>query len=759
MSLTPWLPVVRKIKDGERVEQDVVNVPLDQLTQRDQHLYEKFEELDGKSVLISFGQDIHPDESLSVGEMSVVYFKSSSTGVGLAKGVAGFSAAGSSIFSPNNSNYAFGIVKAVYTQTKTADLYTEGLCDLSSDIDDENLGLIQKINGVVEPFQIGPYFLSSKVSGKLTKDPSGIPVYIGYAISKRKFLLHAVIPEFSQFFVNYRHHLLDRVAGIPVKNNGVWTITASDTTKLGWIDAADASGSAPAGATFYYNIPNSLQIAKDYGLSAYERTEALELQKYLPPIPSNFIQLYVDGTLSRYKDVTDSTGTYSLNEYGLWWHNNLDGSQPWNASYPQTNSPGNWNPCVYWKYHETETVFTRILCTVEDIKGADSRAITLRLYNNFIQWKFDGVEAYTNLIAATNIPDFDSNAAIGGLDFNIETSGVKITIGEANRKRIFASFSQFNPALKTQLVHSLQTYNTATNKSGNFIKFYNREASPQQAIAGDLVVDIDAPVNSVGYSAAKLRSLADYPVTSDSSYAVGRAIAAFAYSKAEGAFKAVVTPVVSKLQGIGGVQVSEQVAGTGVWNIAYRGQGASGQVDSIEPINSRLEFNNLTSYLKLPVPSQTPTGLVGKIMLPKGYSNGSALNLVFHLFGDMDGTQNVDNRRVAFSFQYSAISAYNSASPGVSTKIDSTATYTAPVNPVEFDLTPITETYPAYTSTKVGYSVLAGVDVPLFSILGDLVHEDTIVNFKILRVATGISSTSYQGNVGVLGVYWEIPNA
>jgi hypothetical protein len=100
MPITPWVPAVRTIKDGEDVSQATVNKPLNQLIQREQHLYEKFEELLGKSVLISYNQEVHPDERVGnspiiSGELNVVYFKADSAGNGLYRAKAGFSSSNS----------------------------------------------------------------------------------------------------------------------------------------------------------------------------------------------------------------------------------------------------------------------------------------------------------------------------------------------------------------------------------------------------------------------------------------------------------------------------------------------------------------------------------------------------------------------------------------------------------------------------------------------------------------------------------------
>jgi len=661
MSVTPWVPTVTRISDGDIIDQATLNTPIDQLTQRDQHLYDKFAQLSNKSVLVVTDQPIHPKASFATGELSLAYYKSDSDGAGLAKGTTGFTSnSSSSMFTPNTSNYSFGLVKSVNPLQNTADLFIEGLCELDVALNDSTLGLIQKdANGVVETFAVGPYYLSAKSPGKITRDPAGIPVYVGYAISTTKFILHTNVDEFSQFFINYRFHILDRVAGTPVYNSGTatWTITNVNLNALGWVPA---TGSFPTGALFRYNIPSAdtMQTLDNYTTTA-EQQEAAELSKNLPPIPANFNQLYVNGVLARYNDQYDTLGRYSIDSYGIWWYSNKQNEVPWSQSYPTTsNAPANW-------------------------------------------------------------------------------ASIKTTLGTTSRVNTFISFAKFNPALRTQLVSSLAPM---TSPVSNFIKFYSKDNPTQQALTGDLLVDIDAPISAVGYAASTLGTLTDYPTASTATYTAGRALAAMAYSKTDGAFKAVVTPVVSKLTGTKGIGVTD--TGAGVWQISYLSEGAVGLVDSIEPVNARLEFRGLSSYLKLPAVYTTSYGFVGKIVLPKGYFTGKDLYIVFHLFGDVSVASG-GNGNVAMTFEYSTVSAINGAYPVIGST--SVGTLASPPVTATFSM----GTYNAYTSTKVSPSLLV--------IPGAAVSEDSIVNFKITRVAP--IASAYTGNIGILATYWSIPSA
>jgi hypothetical protein len=667
MPLTPWLPTVRRIKDGEAVDQQTVNVHVDQLTQRDQHLYEKFDELLGKSVLISFGQRVHPTETIVPGELSLLYYKKDQYGEGTSRAMTGFSSSGSSsMFTPDNANYVFGVIKAYYPDSNTVDLYTEGLCDFSVDIDDPIFGLIQKdSNGGVEPFEVGPYYLSRREPGKITRDPAGIPVYAGYAISKRKFLIHANVDEFSQFFINYRYHILDRVAGIPDNDGSTWSISSADSTKLGWLPVNAVPYAHPPDAVFYFNIPALHNSSVDTTLTQEEREEAIELSKFLPPIPANFIQLYINGILMRYRDEFDIDGVYSINQYGLWWHTAALNDVPWSVNYP-TSAPIAW-------------------------------------------------------------------------------SATKASLA-TDRKSTFVSFSKFNPALRTQLVSSLAPFDIPEDNSTNFIKFYSKDNISKEAATGDLLVSVDPQFTELGYS-----SLFTAPPTQTQTYTAGRAVAELTYSKQAGVFVKTVTPVVAKIVGAGGITATETPAESGVWTVGYRTEGQTGFVDSIEPINSRLEFRGLTSYIKLPIPTLTPYGLIGKIVLPKGYSGGNPLQLVFYTFGDVDYDAGVGARGVTFSFEYSSTAVANvsrsSALPAGKTLV-STLSNPAPPAIVNFDIMNQATEYPEYQLQKI---VNPGFQIP-----AEYVHEESVVNFKIMRVSAGDQNPGYPGNIGLVSVHWTI---
>jgi hypothetical protein len=710
MPITPWVPTVRTIRDGEEVSQSVVNVPLEQLIQREQHLYEKFEELLGKSVLIAFGQPVYPSElqgnkPLSPDELNIVYFREDSSGRGVCRALTGFSSSNTKgMYAPNKSNYSFGIVKAMSPGTSPlVDTYIEGLCELSIDLDDPDRGLIEVERNhlnepVVEPFEVGPYYLSRKYPGKITKNPAGIPTYVGYAISKRKFLLHTSVDEFSQFFINYRYNVLDRPAATPelvtnLDGSKRWTIPTpnGNPNRLGWIEANSINlpGYSIAQnpvtqepAKFFYYIPEGLlsETSLEFeALTESEKVEATELKGLLPPVPSNFVEIKSNGITQRLIDEYTPDGIYMIDNYGLWWFDDSEGFQPW---ADDILSNGTWTPDDWPEY-----------------KGSNFR-----------------------------------------------------------RPRLFISFSKFNPALRTQLVSSLTPYNNADdpnvpedqqNNSEPFIKFYLKETITSEDIrestTGDLAVKVTPQFTKKGITG----EFPPPPANQVDTYTSGRGVADIDYNQKEGKFVKVVTPIVAKINGQGGINVTPAQNQPGVFNISYMSTGIYGSIDSIEPINARLEFRGLSSYLKFPY-AQTitvPYGVIGKLLLTKKALAAPAnLKIYVQAFGTASYAPEATDKQIAFTFEYAATTAANSDAPEA-VKLSNKSVLPAAVSSslVLTTLTPIEEGYSAYDVVNLEGNLV---------IPASHIAEDTIVNFKLMRnlAETG----NYLGDLGVLGLYWGI---
>ena len=704
MSVTPWVPTVKLIQDGQAVEQAVVNVPLEQLIQRDQHLYDEFAALQGKSVLISFGTPVYPgdlvgNDPIQPGELSVVYYKKDNAGEGMSRAQTGFSSSNtSSMFAPNDSNYVFGIIKS-FNPDNTVDCFISGVCELSVPMDDPVNGLLEVSrdtngNPVSEPFRVGPYYLSRKLPGKLTANPDGIPVYVGYAISNSVFLLQPSVDEFSQFFINYRYNILDRPVYPPVlsQNGTTWSIPTPanhphNPNRLGWIAATSANlpgytiPVSPAGvpAKFFYYIPKDLKTTSPDSsvLNSDEIIEAAELGSLLPPVPSNFVEIMSNGVVQRYADVYAPDGIYSIDDYGIWWYTDQAGLQPW---ADDILSQGSWDPTQWESY-----------------KGSNFR-----------------------------------------------------------RSRLFISFAKFNPALRTQLVSSLRPFGA----SSNFVSFYLKDNPDVLSPTGDLLVKITPQFVPAGETPALTtntslptdipNTLVNSQYTTNDNYTAGSAVADLKYDQGLGKFVKVVTPVVAKLTGGGGISVTPVAGHPGSYNISYLTNGVYGLVDSIEPLNARLEFRGLNSYIRLPYtnPVTIPYGLIGKVVLTKNAINNVPLNLVLQVFGNHAYTAGNTNTALTFNFEYSATSAQNGAAPGAQKALNNIVGLASASSQTITLNMPSSSGYTAYTPIN-----LEGV----LTVPAEYVAEDTVVNFKIVRNLSG-AGNDYTGDIGILGIYWGVTN-
>ena len=367
MPSTPWISLVNTIKDGTEVRAGVVNPVFNQLIQRDQHLFEKFNESTDKSTLISFGINLSKSaQTMSVRQGTVVFFNDETPErSGLVPAQVGYvnTSISSSYFSPSASSFVYGVVKSVYNDSsalKVADVWTQGRVTLDNNISDDSM------TGILEPgevFAIGPLYLSRSFAGKLTYTPNGLAVFVAYACGIREMLMNPKVNELSQLFTQYRFAMLDRPVGIPVKTGTTWTIGSSDFTRVGWTAAADVptdivpTAQVPAGAKFFYNIPINIVTTNSTtynnidnpGISSAEKQEAKDLFLALPPSPPEYNSLYVNGVMQIQRAGSDiADGIYLVNNFGIWWFNDQDGKQPWASDL--TTYVG-WTPAD-WPAHK-----------------------------------------------------------------------------------------------------------------------------------------------------------------------------------------------------------------------------------------------------------------------------------------------------------------------------------------------------------------------------------------------------------------------
>lgn len=335
---TSWIPVVTQIENiVDSVSAEDVNPILAQYTQRTQYLYEQITTVQSGSVLVALNQQISQDPGLTAPVVGDVVYWVGGTYPGLAKANAIFSASATSgSYLPDNNSFPFGIVKAV--SGGFVDVYVSGLApiDITSSLQ------------TGETFRVGPYYLSRTEKGKVTANPGGVVVYVGYAKDITGFLINPSVRELLQIYLAYNFDLLDRPAGVPTLGSGTWTIV-NDVTKLGWI-STDGDTFAPAGSYFKYNIPADLDA--DTALTEYDRNVATALRSAFPPQPFNSSVLTNNGVIVKYNSTAGDDGVYVIQITGIYWLSNADGEQPWASDIQSGFSvPGTWTPADWddWK--------------------------------------------------------------------------------------------------------------------------------------------------------------------------------------------------------------------------------------------------------------------------------------------------------------------------------------------------------------------------------------------------------------------------
>jgi hypothetical protein len=647
----PWISQVTVLNNGEDVSAQSVNPVFDQLSQNDQYLYNTLQELQNKSVLVAPGLPLSSSE-ITAGVMTpgtqwcVYYYNNLITGEkGIKRALSEFgNSLSTAFYSPNISSYGFGITQNI--SNTSADVYMEGLLSLTSPLDDPVNGLLDiSSTGVRETFSPGPLFLSSKTPGLLTGTPSGLSVYIGYAIDDSTIILNPQVDQFSALFYSVQLQVLDRPAGTPVNTGGVWTITSPDLTRLGWVPVSvlPTSYTIPSGATFFYNIPNvfTTDNADNSGagsLSTFEKQQATLLLNLLPPDPAAQSILTTNGVSQiqvNSTDVNGKNGIYSIDQYGLWWYSNTAPTQPW----AEDLASGSWTPAMW--------------------------------------------------------PTVVSS--------DIERPIIQLLI------------TKFNPNLKDVIVSSLTAYDDGTV---NMIKFLNADNLSLPASTGNIVVqtttNFDTPVDSTANPTA---------------------IVNLTFSQATGKLTLTTAPIVSTLTTPTNSGLSLTNDTNGNYVITQNGQGSVGALDSLDPVNSTLEFLGLNSYIRLKYSSPSPAGIIGKILLPKLFPVNMSLKLVLHVFGFTNTTSTPLN--VGFSFQYAISTA---GGPPISNSTTFTTT----------TLAPAIITFPAnYTAL----SPLA-VQPTLLVIPGASIGPDTIINFKLLQSTAPTNPYNY--DIGILDIYWSL---
>lgn len=725
MAITPWIPTVAKIKNGEDVSAEVVNPILAQHTQREQHLFEKIATITDKSVLIAYDQPLLPSTVGSIAKYKVVYYTREYVGnvaqEGLTLAKTEFAVTvNSSSFTTAASAYTFGLVKDVHLDYDTADVYLMGLVELDVDIDDPTYGLIQTTEiDQAGDFEPGPFFLSRSQPGKITRNPGGISIFIGYALNRRKILFAPNVSEFNQFFTTYKYNLLDRPIGQPVYDTDHWTIINPDLSRVGWVGVADLSPAlqliAPFGAKFFYNLPAQSLIETDTGISQTKQTEQIDLAKALPPNPPNLTFLTVNGIVQSDIQSDAVSGIYKVDDIGIWWFSDADEQQPWAQDLVATSSV----TIDYVTNASDLTVVDHGFAAGDKIRLAASVQFPAVVEGDALD---SATDYYVTEISGDTfkIARTETGAPI---EFTSNGDGVYVSQpyiwkfnsgSEEQRPKTYLQFLKFNPALKESVVTSLNK----ANPTSSIIKFFKSDLVTESNV-GDL------------YAQMLLDFVDGTPAISSAT-----AIKQLQFNQTTGQIGVINTPVISKLSAGAGVILTPVSGEPGHYVVSSSSNSTSGVVSNIEPDGAELLYSGLHSYINMTVPSVLPSKIIGKILLPYSIPNN---DLTFVML--MLATENtLVTKSVEFEFRYSI------SKPGL--------VLGSSIGPTTLSFS-IPASYTAKSVLKVG-NATGAIPLPAFKIpAAQIAGGDCAVNFELYRkLATGTNPLTTP--IGIVDIYWRI---
>lgn len=756
MPSTPWIPAVKVVKDGTDVSAATLNPVLSQHTQREQHLKELFDELLNKSVLVAYDQPILDTDFVK--KNSVVFYDRSGSDYGLELAKTDFaqSSKNTTSYTPSNSSYSFGIVSNISTSTDTADVFLLGLVEFEVDMNldsVDNPSILQSSDRVAEDdvFEPGPLFLSRTEAGKLTRNPGGVAIFVGYAVSRTQLMLSPDVTEFNQFFTSFRYNILDRPAGEPYfdeaanSGDGGWTLvgTAADNKKhIGWVPVTeeyvgteiwenhvpvDEDDNKPS---FFYNLPSAANISEDTGVEADERAQQLDLSATLPPNPVNFTLFTVNGIIQANTDL-DKYGVYTINEVGLWWWKNYANETPWAEDIPASlEVTFSGDEITYEAPHGhvvgDVVVFSNSGGALPSPFVADTAYYVTSISGT------SGAEtiitvAETDEVGAAEITAVDGGTGTHSVKQPYIWKGAKGS--EIQRPKMLLQFLKFNPSLGESIVTSLKKFNSGSN----IIRFFKSNKTTEATRGtGDLLARI-----LLTYTAG----------TALESSSTG--LVSLSYNETTGVTETISAPMVSKIIAGDGVSVTELTVGgvrkEGQFIISNNNNTQSGRVSYIEPDGAELIYSGLHSYLEMPYPTVLPSSFIGKIVLPAG-GPSSDLKLIFMMIGSTALASNASNKIVNFDFSYSV------------TKPGTALTAAATPIPIEFNIPTPTTGYVAKTCFKIGpglspstFSLAVNeLIVPATSFIGG----DCAINFKLTRKTP--SSNGYAYPIGIVDMYWKI---
>ncbi len=308
MPNSPWTGRVPFIRNGEPVDQNVANRPLETLAGRDQYLKDRLDAASLGQAVVAYGATLA--SNVLEGQPVAWNKQTQRFEQALADAVVDTT---SGMYVPGLLADVIGVVSYKSAATK-GDVVIAGR--FPTDMD----------NAVDDTPAPGRYYLSSSAPGKLVlqRPPVSVPVlwwdgtYAYVAPSIRSFV---------EEHIHYRFYLVARPAGVNGDDGERVLISDPDPSLPGWLPASHASfnGRAPTGAAFGYN------------LAAHPA-----LETHWPPTPVESVVVVVDrgiGNLGGTVAANGLSGLVYADRFGIWWMSDCIGDAPWPDDYDPDSPP------------------------------------------------------------------------------------------------------------------------------------------------------------------------------------------------------------------------------------------------------------------------------------------------------------------------------------------------------------------------------------------------------------------------------------
>jgi len=305
----PYSPNIDLINTDEGVTASVTNRPLNQLAQRTDWLLQAIQNLEAGTQLLLRGQVIDP--ILQAG--APVYYNNVTSR---------FEGALAAIDPTDLTRVADSAFWQGVLQTAggtAADVVIGGAMTLS-----QAVWAAAFEDGV---FAVGPVFLSSATSARLTTSPGSAGIYLGNMIDlgagDAQLLVRQGNPGGFTEHVHLQRTMLGDPAGTvidPVPGDPQ-VINTPDSGQPGWLPASVTyfpgfivGVQIPTGAKFGYNLADPSETA---------------LAEIFPLVPPDNAQFEQSGLILNGDKVV-------ANQYGIWWMDDTYGNAPWPVDYAAT---------------------------------------------------------------------------------------------------------------------------------------------------------------------------------------------------------------------------------------------------------------------------------------------------------------------------------------------------------------------------------------------------------------------------------------